>query len=444
VKILECGSQEAADTEWKTPSFGNIFSDSWMMWRLDQPSDGRGRRSQTKLEVSVGVGRAAQAEIEEAVKERGAWHDQLQRLLDAGWQRPGRAYDDGLRLRGHTVYVQKFGKGTVVGFARSLGQGKHRIQFDESGEKDIALERKGNFATPWAVLPKETNDDILWRYPYEDVADEESATVNAGSNSGMPGVLMLTAEELIFDPGGPWRDKWALLDMCLPEKYNNDSFSVWTLECTTRPLVCGFKGNKDGCAEFRRCLTEALKAVRASLDPVWEYKSEGVWVPYDRVVAAVLEAAAGRGDPEATVLLDRDRVRVDLCHMVQEGPRIEPVRRTGLRARESLNCLAQMRKFRRHRIHNRTSHQLELSEQVMQPKSIWLESPPGWIDCNSGTAGSLGEGQLSGQFMDPESSWVRYAVAGCECDIVYETNAMRICMSSVALACLAWVAMVWY
>ena len=57
----------------------------------------------------------------------------------------------------------------------------------------------------------------------------------------------------------------------------------------------------------------------------------------------------------------------------------------------------------------------------MQPKSIWFESPPGRIDGKS-EAVSSGKGQLSGQFMDPEASWVRYSVWDCDCDIVLQLS----------------------
>ena len=180
VKIFECATEEEADAEWKKPSFGNTYADNWMKWRLVPPSDGRGRRSKTKLETSRGVAKAAQKDIEEAVKERGEWHDKLQELMDEGWERPGHRYDDGKRLVGHTVCVQKLGRGNVLGFKKGgVGvQGKHHIQFDECGEKSIALERKGNFQAPWAVLPKVSTDGIVWQYPSE-------GAVSAHKQSGL-------------------------------------------------------------------------------------------------------------------------------------------------------------------------------------------------------------------------------------------------------------------
>jgi hypothetical protein len=61
-------------------------------------------------------------------------------------------------------------------------------------------------------------------------------TVDAGLSKNQPGVLKLTAEELIFEgPGGGPSDKWPLSDIDVPEKYHADSFTVWTMHDTHQP-----------------------------------------------------------------------------------------------------------------------------------------------------------------------------------------------------------------
>jgi hypothetical protein len=90
-------------------------------------------------------------------------------------------------------------------------------------------------------------------------------------------------------------------------------------------------------------LAAALEDLKtAHQDPVWEYKRGGSWVTYDANSTTRLEEAARQGKAEKTVTLLAKAVPVDLSRMVHKTDEEELVRRTGLRAREKLNCLNQV------------------------------------------------------------------------------------------------------
>ena len=61
------------------------------------------------------------------------------------------------------VYVQGFGKGTVLEFHKqTFGASGHTINFDAGGEVEVKLRRKGNSETPWLLPPMTSDTRLIW------------------------------------------------------------------------------------------------------------------------------------------------------------------------------------------------------------------------------------------------------------------------------------------